>query len=60
MSKREVIMALAEYFGVDVPQDIRRDYEWNSGCSFGNGGEWLTLANVVKALDNAYLLDDDE
>lgn len=60
MSKKEVIMALAEYFGVDMPKDINRDYAWNSGCSMSGSDNWLTLANVVEALDSAYLLDDED
>ena len=61
MSRTEVIEALADYFGVDVPKDIHRDYDWNSGCSMrGSSDNWLTLANVVEALDNAWLLDSDD
>ena len=61
MSRTEVIEALADYFGVDIPTNIHRDYDWNSGCSMsGTSDNWLTLANVVDALDRAWLLDDDE
>lgn len=60
MNKNEVIEALANYFGVDIPDDINRDYDWNSGCSMRGSDNWLTLANVVDALDRAWLLSDDD
>ena len=60
MNKDKVILALAEYFDIE-PDDETGDYDldsydWSSGCSFG-GGIWLSLANVVQALENAGLFD---
>lgn len=64
MSKAEVIRALADYFDLEVPknvEDIHNDYDWTSGCSMGSiDTPWLTLENVVIALDRAWLLDDDD
>ena len=62
MSKREVIMALAEYFNLDVPEnwdDLCHSYAWTSGCSVRGSDNWLTLENVINALDDAWLLDED-
>ncbi len=62
MSKAEVIRALADYFDLEVPknvEDIHNDYDWTSGCSMGSiDTPWLTLENVVTALDSAGLLED--
>ena len=51
MTKEELIEALAVYFQIDEDID---GYDWNSGCTIcGNDGEyrWLTLSNVVEALE---------
>lgn len=62
MTKDEMIEALADYFGIDVPEKENGrycwDYDWESGCSFGNLGPWLTLKNVVYALED-YCEDED-
>lgn len=63
MSKSEVIEALADYFKLDVPSNIDCDGDWISGATIlGNDGEyrWMTLANIIEALDRAWLLDDDD
>lgn len=60
MDEREVIEALAVYFGIE-PNDEgeydTRSYDWVSGCSMGNGSDhWLTLANVLEALREGGLI----
>ena len=64
MLKDDVIEALANYFEVEVPDKEEGvydyDYDWVSGCSMGRNRPWLTLKNVVKALDYAGLLEDEE
>lgn len=64
MSKMELIRTLARYFNLDIPsneEDIHNKYEWVSGCSFGKWDTpWLTLENVVDAIEQSGLLDDDD
>ena len=65
MPRHEVIEALANYFQIDIPMggDLSGSYDWCAGCTIsGNDGEyrWLTLENVVDALDRAWLLSDDD
>lgn len=63
MVRAEVINALADYFDLEVPScadDIHDDYNWTSGCGMGGGRPWLTLENVIEALDGAGLLDDED
>ncbi len=58
MTKSELIETLAEYFC--ITDDIR-SYDWQSGCTIcGDNGEyrWLTLANIVDALE--WHLEDEE
>lgn len=57
MTKEELIEALADYFEVEIPDNIYRDYDWNSGCAMGDGRQWLTLANVVEAIERADLIE---
>ena len=63
MDKELVLQALADYFEIDMPDKedgvYDWDYNWTSGCSF-NRNSYLNLKNVVKALDYAGLLEDEE
>lgn len=63
MTKTELIEALAEYFGLEIPEkpnDIHDNYDWICGCSMGNDGPWLTLENVIDAISSAGLISDDD
>lgn len=60
ISRGDLLTALADYFGVEEPNNIYRDYDWNAGCSMGSGRPWLTLANVVEALEQADLIDEED
>ena len=67
MTRNEMIECLADYFNLDYPEkdedgnyNIHRDYDWTSGCSFGEiGTPWLTLENVVNAVAD-HLEDEEE
>lgn len=70
MTRNELIEALSEYFGAELPQmdafgryDLA-DYDWEAGCYSGTGrdGEavWFSLRNVVEAIEEAGLLEDEE
>ena len=61
MDEREVIEALANYFGIEPDEETGeynlKSYDWISGCSMGNGSDhWLTLANVIEALREGGLI----
>ena len=63
MSRAEVINALADYFQVKPQKGDYFSGDWVCGCTIlGDDGEyrWLTLENVIEALDRAWLLDDDD
>lgn len=59
MTRNDAIMALAEYFDLTPPENIYTDYDWLSGCSM-RCGRWLSLTNVIEALDNAYLFEEED
>ena len=51
--KNEFIKALADYYHIEA--DVN-SYDFNSGCTvYGDDHEyrWLTLSNVIDALDEA-------
>ena len=60
MKKEKVIEALAQYFEIEPDEDTGvydlTGYDWTSGCGFG-GGVWLSLANIIDALENAGLIE---
>ena len=65
MTRNECIEMLADYFGCDLDTDDDDNYiidtsEWTSGCSFGSiDRHWLTLHNVVRALQYGFDSEDD-
>lgn len=60
MEKEKVVSALAKYFEIEPEEETGNydlsGYDWTSGCGFG-GGIWLSLANVIEALENADLIE---
>lgn len=64
MSRNEIVEAVADYYGIDYDDidkkdngdyDIRNDYNFQAGCSMGNG-TWLNLESVVKCIES--ILED--
>lgn len=52
---------IAEFFDIEPDEDGLFDlksYDWVSGCSLGNGSDWLTLNKVVYFVEQE-LLDSE-
>lgn len=68
MTRTEMIEALATYFKIEPNENWEYDFnsmDWQGGCyidTYHNGETeyvWLSLANVVEALED-YCDDDDD
>lgn len=64
MDEKKLKKYIADWFGVEPDEDGEydtSDYDWTAGCSFGYGGKWLSLGEVLEcmkdALDNEGLLN---
>lgn len=69
MTKTEMINALARYYKIEPNEDGEYDFEttdWQGGCYIDtyHDGEteyvWLSLANVVEALEDYCDENDDD
>lgn len=55
MTRKEIMEALADWFGIDPNEDGKYDidsYDWQAGCY--KGRKWFSLAEVVECIESMF------
>ena len=61
MTREDLIKVLADAFKIESDENGEydlNDYDWEAGCSFYGTGVWLSLKNVVNAIEESGYLED--